>query len=299
MRIFKRLGVPVIIDYDDLLFDVPTDNPAYRNYMNKSTQEAVVSCVREADAVFVSTKELKRCLQLPKACLNDRVYVVPNALDDIHLVRGDRKNPPEKRNKTVLWRGSHSHQRDLVEHGGEILTVAKQHRDFAFTFVGYNPWYLTERMGKNQAVVAESIPIGEFMDFVYATAPEVGIVPLHRSRFNLCKSNIGWLEMSWAGAVCLVPDWEEWRAPGAVTYCNAGDFQSGLLSLLGMEPEQRAELNRMSWKWISENRMLSQVNPLREQVFMAAMGEDEWPEGGGPIPEFYKAETEEKGMELG
>jgi hypothetical protein len=32
---------------------------------------------------------------------------------------------------------------------------------------------------------------------------------------------------------------------------------------------------------------------------MAAMGEDEWPEGGGPIPEFYKAETEEKGMELG
>lgn len=295
IRIFKRLGVPVVIDYDDLLFDVPSDNPAHRIYMNKQTQETVISCVREADVVIVSTKELKRCLQIPKAPLNTKIFVVPNALDDTHLIRGERKAPPEKRNHTVLWRGSPTHQRDLVEHGGEILSGAKQHPDTTFTFVGWNPWFLSERMAPKQSLVVEAIPIGEFMEFIYQTSPTIGMVPLHKSRFNLCKSNIAWLEMTWAGAACLVPDWEEWQVPGAVGYSNKESFEASLHLLIEMDDVKRRELNNMAWKWIQQNRMLSQVNMLREQIFLAALDRAPWPKDGGIIPEFYEQEV----MELG
>lgn len=283
MRIFKRLGVPVIVDYDDLLFDVPQDNPAHRAYMNKQTQETVVSCMREADAIFVSTSELKRCIQLPKNPLNARVYVVPNALDERHIVRADRAQPPTQRNRTVLWRGSPTHERDVMEYVSELIDSAAFDRTFSFTFAGWNPWWLTERMGPQQAIVSPQLSVGEFMDFLYATAPAIGMVPLHKSRFNLCKSNIAWLEMSWAGAACLVPDWEEWRNPGVVSYKNTDDFKKGLLWLLGMSNDDRAELNRMSWEHIVDHYTLKHTNRIRQEVFLAAACGTPWPDGGAPI----------------
>lgn len=294
IRIFKRLGVPVIIDFDDLLLSVPRDNPAHDAYMNEETQRTILDICREASAIIVSTNELKRCLQLPGKPLNDRVYVVPNALDEIHLLRGTRAQPPTGTNRTVLWRGSATHERDVFEFAPEIADCAKADRSTAFTFVGWNPWFLTERMEGKQAIIAGQLPLGEFLEFLHTTAPQIGIVPLHASRFNLCKSNIAWLEMTWSGAACLVPDWEEWQHPGAVTYRTTEDFRAGLLSLMGMEPEALQELNRMAWKTVLDKFLLKRVNPLREQVMLASMGMAEWPDGGGIIPEFYKQEENKK-----
>jgi hypothetical protein len=281
IRIFKRLGVPVIVDYDDLLFSVPTDNPAHAMYMNRETRDTIVAIVREADCVWVSTKELKRCLQLPNAVLNERVYVVPNALDDLHLVRGKRTNPrpPNERQPAVLWRGSQTHHRDVMEFAPEMQRVAEKFPQWSFVFAGWNPWFLTDVMRDKQAITSGPLPVGEFMDFVYATGPQVGMVPLHDSRFNRCKSNIAWLEMTWAGAACLVPDWEEWRNPGAVTYRTPEDFMAGLVSLLEMKPGQRDELNRMSWDHIEKNFLLSRVNGIRAATIEALVAGTGWPEG--------------------
>lgn len=290
IRLMKRCGIPVIVDYDDLLFDVPTDNPAHRIYMNKNTQETIIAIMKEATAITVSTKELKRCIQIPKASLNDKVFVVPNALDDLHLAFGRRMAPPKEQNRTVLWRGSPTHERDVLEYAPEIGGIAEKHSDISFTFVGWNPWFLTERMRKKQAICSGALSVGEFMDFLYLTAPTWGMVPLHKSRFNLCKSNIGWIETTWAGGICLCPDWEEWRVPGAITYRNQTDFEKGLEAMIQMKPGDIKELNEMSWKHIKENLLLSQTTKIRAQVFGAALGLNEWPEGGKPIPEFYSPE---------
>lgn len=287
IRICKRLNVPVVVDYDDLLFDLPADNPAYRAYMNKGTQETIISIMREADMIWVSTSELKRCIQLPKASLNERVYVIPNALDDHHLVTGRRTLPPalEKRQPCVVWRGSPTHERDVMEYTPEIGEVALSAPKQSFVFVGWNPWFLTERLPKNQAIVSGALPVGEFMDFLYATAGRIGIVPLHESRFNKCKSNIAWLEMTWSGGVVLAPDWEEWRHPGVVTYRNAEDFKAGLKALVEMEPEKLAEMHRMSWNHIVKHFTLMNVNPKRAETLMALLHRAEWPDGWQRLPD--------------
>lgn len=277
----KRNGVPVIVDYDDLLLDLPRDNPSYGLYMNDKTRDSIIKIVQAADLVWVSTKELKRCYQLPKTTLNERVYVVPNALNDIHLAVGKKAFPPpmERRQPAVLWRGSHTHERDVMEFVPEIVETAHKFPHWSFVFAGWNPWFVTEHMKEKQAIVSGALPVGEFMDFVYATGPQVGMIPLSDHRFNRCKSNIAWLEMAWAGAACLVPDWEEWRNPGCVTYRNSQDFKAGLMSLIAMKPEQRCELNRQSWEFIEKNYMLSKVNDIRLHTIEALLGIREWPNG--------------------
>lgn len=281
IRICKRLNVPVIVDYDDLLFDIPSDNPAHRMYMNKETQDAIISIIREATCVWVSTSELKRCLQLKEMALNEKVYVVPNALDNFGLCFGQRAEPPpaNRRQAAVIWRGSPTHTRDVMEFSPEIEAVASENPKTSFVFVGWNPWFLTDRMQPQQAICSGALPVGEFMDFLYATGARIGQVPLHDSRFNKCKSNIAWLEMTWAGGVVLAPDWEEWRKPGIVSYRTADDYADGLNSLCRMDPEELAKLHTMSWEHIKNHFTLSTVNDIRMNTMLAAMGRAQWPCG--------------------
>lgn len=295
IRICKRLNVPVIVDYDDLLFDIPTDNPAHRLYMNKATQETIISIMREADCIWVSTKELKRCIQLKHASLNERVFVVPNALDDQHLVFGDKAQPQHlaRRQGAVVWRGSPTHERDVMEYAPEICEVADQYPKKSFVFVGYNPWFLTERMDRKQAIVAGAMPVGEFMDFLYATGANVGIVPLHDSRFNRCKSNIAWLEMTWAGGVCLAPDWEEWRHPGVFNYTDQKMFKEKFEHLCSMTSTELDKFHTQSWDYIKENFVLSKVNHIRLETIDALVGGNPWPDGWQRIDD-----EDEKVMEL-
>ena len=297
IKICKRLNVPVIVDYDDLLFDLPTDNPTYRMYMNKKTQETIISIIREADCVWVSTKELKRIFQLDGSSLNERVYVVPNALDDIHLVFGNRMQPPpvKRRQPTIMWRGSQTHERDLMDYTLEIAETAEENEKAIFTFVGYNPWFLTDRMRAQQAILPGSMPIGEFMDFIYCSAPQLGIVPLHDSRFNRCKSNIAWLEMTWGGAVVLAPNWEEWQHKGVITYNDQADFKVKLKMLLNKKPHDLDQYNRASWKVIQENFMLSKVNHIRAETINMLVNKkqkQEWLDGWQTIADPGDVELE-------
>jgi hypothetical protein len=282
IRILTRMNKPVIVDYDDLLFQVPTDNPAHGSYMNQATQTTIVEICKLATCIWVSTKELKRTLQLKGHSLNDKVYVVPNAIDDHHLLHGGKEAPAEKRTHSVLWRGSPTHERDILEYTPEIGDVASKHPRWSFVFAGYNPWFLTERMKGKQAVLSGALPVGEFMDFIYGVSPQVGMVPLHDSRFNRCKSNIAWLEMTWAGAAVLAPDWEEWRVPGIVTYHDPKSYGEALDWLLTIKEEERRELNRISWEHIQDHFLISVVNPIRDLTIKACLT-NRWPKGYEPL----------------
>jgi hypothetical protein len=107
-------------------------------------------------------------------------------------------------------------------------------------------------------------------------APRYGIVPLTDNAFNRSKSNIAWLEMTWAGAVCLVPHWPEFDHPGAMTY-EPGEFLAKLESLVSMPEDLLLLVRKEAWKWIQANATLASVNDYRNDIFQAAYGKMEWP----------------------
>jgi len=94
------------------------------------------------------------------------------------------------------------------------------------------------------------------------------IYTLSDTPFNRAKSNISWIEATYAGSSVIAPEFlpEFANMPGVITYNelmdsvfeNVKDFNKSL-----------AITNDLSWRYIKENLLLSQVNNLRYQSLLA------------------------------
>lgn len=260
-KLCKMWDVPMWIDFDDLLFSVPTDNPAYDFYSNQKIQNNIVEITKAATCVSVSTPQLKRCLQLPNNCLNDNVFVIPNAMDPQFW----KKRVPFSYKHHFNWRGTNTHMKDLATHAEELNRFVRKHPTVTMTFLGYNPWFVTENLSEDQCIVVPPMDIWEYQQFMVKTNPAFQFVPLSSSMFNLCKSNIAWMEAAAAGAITLCPDWEEWQVPGTIRWKDPDDFTGIFESCLTKNPRFE-EMHKEACQFIEDHLMLDTVNEARAQL---------------------------------
>ena len=94
-------------------------------------------------------------------------------------------------------------------------------------------------------------------------APSCLHVPLHDNPFNRAKSNIAWIEGSYAGAVCVVPAW--WNVPGALSYTDGPSYYEAIKSVIKGEVDKK-KLNAEAWEFIMDTLPLSKVNVERLQI---------------------------------
>jgi O-antigen biosynthesis protein len=254
--------VPLWIDYDDDLFSVPSDNPAHGVYAQESTQKNVAQLCARADVITVTTEALKNKLQP----LNKNVIIVPNAIDDFRLCY--RKPRISPRHKLIMWRGSATHERDLMSLMDEIIEVSRMEEfaDWKWQFLNYNPWFLTEQMPKERTIVSGGLSPEQFFRFLEEMNHAIQIVPLVDHAFNRSKSNIAWVEGTFAGAAVLAPDLEEWKKPGCTVYGSPDEFKTNLIDLMRGKLD-REKLNDTSWTHIRQNLTLSSVNQKRAKIF--------------------------------
>lgn len=265
-RLCRAARKPLWVDYDDDLTCVPADNPTHPVYSSPEVQKNLREIVSLADTVTVSTKRLgARVAELGAK----RVRVVPNAFDD-HLFHRDVTEG--ERPRVIVWRGSPTHQRDLAHFAEPILELAHAHKEWAWNFVGWNPWFLTEEMPKDRCFFTPGLPIEEYFGYVQKLAAPIQIVPLYDNEFNRSKSNIAWIEGTFAGSACIVPNWEEWQRPGAVTYDSREQFHTNLKALMEDEQAPIPEISQASWEHIEQNLLLSKVNETRREVLEELIG---------------------------
>jgi len=247
----KRMGIKLWLDYDDNLLVVPLDNPAYFAYADSNVKGAIVKSLALADVVSVTTEDLRESyLQY-----NKNIMVIPNAFNDT-LIKREKK----KREKIVLWRGTNTHQRDIMTYQDAINKVSHHWGDYRFIYVGYVPWFLD--MGKNTSVAA-GVDTMLFLEQIQVLAPSIMQVPLHDSLFNRCKSNIAAIEGAFAGAACLVPEW--WDMDGAIKYKDNKSYYEGLNALLKGEVDVEKSNERI-WQYICDTLLLSKVNEKRVEL---------------------------------
>lgn len=252
MNTFKRMGIPVIVDYDDNLMYVPNDNPSYFHFADPNLRSAFFQSIEMADAVTVSTEELKRYIL--KVIPTKHVVVIRNAIDE-RLPNYLGRNEESDR---ILWRGTSTHQRDLFAFKDQLDQIEEK-----ITYFGYYPWFLKPGFEvKNPAN-----PITEYFLRLRALEPKFGIVPLHDCEFNRCKSNIAWLEMAWVGAVCLVPSWEEWDVEGTITYSGVEDFLRNFKYMTRLSNDELSVIRNNAWQTIQNHYMLKHTNLLRHELF--------------------------------
>lgn len=245
----KSMGKVIWVDYDDNLFALNPENPAYMTYVKPDVQENIKTCLKNADAVSVPTEYLRQVYSQ----FNKNIDVIPNAFNDGIFKRGELK----KREKTALWRGPAAHIYDLMTYGKEINRVCEGFPDWEFKFMGYYPWFLSET--KNKECI-DGMDIINYFKKLCELAPSVVQVPLHDNPFNRCRSSIAALEGTYAGAAIVCPDW--WNLPGTLSYTDTASYYEAMRSVLSGEVDVNV-MNMEAWTYIQDCLRLSQVNVLR------------------------------------
>lgn len=258
IAMFKRMNVPVIIDYDDYLLGVPTDNQTSPLYNRPDTIAAVKRALDLADTVIVSTGELKR--QFERLIDGKKIRVIRNALDE----RQFATSMPGMM-KSVAWRGGMTHERELRDFSEAIIKGP----EVPFKFFGFDPYFITtkdDQKSKQHIFAGAYMNPLDFCDALQRESPQMAIVPLRDSVFNRCKSNIAALEMIWAGAIPLVPSWEEWKIEGVISYNSVNDFASQLHELANMPKTWYPEQHKKAWAAVKDHYTLQTVNYARFEV---------------------------------
>lgn len=272
----KDLGIPIWVDYDDNLLELPRINErATEVYSNDPIRSQLKEIAKMATVVTVSTAELGRYY----GQFNKNVKVIPNALD-IEYIGPPREKVNEK--KVIMWRGGDSHRGDVYRFSNQIFPATLRASDWSFLWAGFNfaermAWYfgrdillddLADAFGNNVYEPAKDPT--HYFRWIRDIGPRALHFPLEDSLFNRCKSNIAALEGTWSGAVCLVPDWEEWQIPGTIRYNNPVEYGEKLKMIL----EEQFSFNKyrgQALDYIMEHYRLSRINNLRKDLINELM----------------------------
>jgi len=248
----KNFHIPIWVDYDDYLLDVPSSNPRSRIY-TPAVVEMIKNIIKLADVVSVTTQAMATALK----DLNSRIVVIPNAFNDTIL---STKQIVGKREKLIYWRGTESHLFDLLIFAESVNKLTHDLEDYQFLFQGFRPWFLEPRENIFQM---DELDLMLYFAQIMKQKPAVMQVPLNDSLFNRCKSNIALIEGSYFGAICVVPDWDEWRLPGAMTYKGIDDFYD-VVKAAGLADKKVP--NARAWEYICDNLLLTKVNVKRIEL---------------------------------
>ena len=136
IRTLASLGLKIIYDIDDDVWDIPPANPAYRILMQY--KEGFKNCIRITDVVTVSTRYLARVVQKNvKTMINMAtgkpipIVVAENRVWEQGFVRPER---PEK--VTVGWAGSSSHIEDVGIVLPALYNLARENDDIEIEMRG-------------------------------------------------------------------------------------------------------------------------------------------------------------------
>jgi hypothetical protein len=257
----KKAGIKVWLDIDDLLWAIPLANPA-RTMFSPDDQSELLTNIINADVVTCTTKALADAIQQQ---FNRTAIIIPNAYNDRHGEAQAFNKEPKR--KTILWRGSNTHDGDLFVH----RSAFREYKDLQHLFFGSLPWYLHEQYGGHLKTLYHSNftqTIIQYLEELRKINPTFMIVPLEDNEFNRAKSNIAAIEATmYAGAVTIYPSYmpEFTKFPG-IPYDNAAHLGK-ILAEIDREPAARfAHVHRAAVDYVNATLKLSDVNQARAQV---------------------------------
>ena len=203
----RKQGKKIAWQIDDDLWNIPDWMPSEE----VNNQWSLNKAVELADQIWVSTEKLAQSIQT-----NKKIKILPNLIDINAFPKpGEAKNDPIR----ILWCGGRSHERDLDMIVEPIEQIALEYGNrVQFVFWGYAPTAMLEFSRINGSMEAmcrlkpdygesicflEGLPFRFFYDRLAKMRPYIALMPLVDCKFNECKSNLKYLEMSVVGAASI------------------------------------------------------------------------------------------------
>jgi hypothetical protein len=265
MNIIQNNNKKLIIDYDDLLSEIPEDSNFHKQNIEYDYKSNFLKFINMADGVIFSTRYMPYYLIDNGYLKHDNYSVINNAFNDyiFDLSYDNFSNY----NKTVLWRGCSTHFPDFENYIDNLIEVIKDNKDFTFIFLGICPDRRLQSLS-NTKVINKSIDVIEYHYYIKTVKPSLVFVPLADNHFNRSKSNCSKLEATFAGAITLSPSFEEfdWNYNSDIEFFTPDTFGSQMDSALDLIRKKSPiikGLYKYNVDYIKEKYLLSNINKKR------------------------------------
>jgi hypothetical protein len=261
-NIIKNNNIPLWIDFDDYLIDVPEWNPFYKFFKNEKDKQEMLEMIQMADCISVTTEMLKE----KYLKYNSNVFVVPNAFND-YTFKFEYNFIGKK---SITWRGSNTHSEDLRSILEPLRELQNNNYldEWIINTIGDDSKILKGLVRHKQHPVIDPI---EYFKFIKTLNSSIQLVPLTDIDFNKSKSNIGWIEGIYSGAICIAPFYlREFDRKGVIRYSNKEQFKNILIDTL-KDVKSLEPLYKEGYEFIRENLLLSKVNLKRKEIILKLM----------------------------
>lgn len=245
MRKWKEQGKKIIIDYDDNYFDLEKTNPVYNEY-DEGTLDRIKEIIKLADAITTTVKPLAELFSK----FHHNVHVLPNFIDVSTL--SQRK--ADSKSLVVGWQGSVTHQEDL-KIIRSVINELKSTVSFDFVLSGYRPegYFKKSTYRKWQDFSPELTHYDLFRDF------DIGLCPLQNTPFNICRSDIKFVEYSSLGIPTIASDIVTYNTirQGETGYLahNQSDWRKYLIELIN-DDEKRKKIGKNAKDYVIKERTI-------------------------------------------
>lgn len=259
----KESMKPLILDYDDDLLNVHPENPVHNVFAKEENYAAIQSICNLADGIIVSNEKL---IDVYGQWNCSNFAVVPNAIDDKYWKLRNSHNPDSK---NVLYRGSASHIPDVRWLNDVIVKKINESADpWAWHVMGYP---ISEFYDKLDDKAKENFRyhgwynLPPYMRVIHSLNPRFAWFPLQNNPFNQRKSNIMWLEATYAGGVLLASQgFDMFDQPGIIQISNeTGEWEHAFDDILIRNNIDTQKLWKESCAEIERSFLLSKVNEKR------------------------------------
>lgn len=233
-------GKPVIYETDDFFFDIPDENPTAP--LARRCAPYAKETMRAANLVTTPTQALAERL----APYAREVAVLPNLLDQRIWSAPVRERRTTGARPTVVgFAGSETHVQDLERIEGVLLDLAARYKErLAIRLMGCSTARLRDCPATT--VVQHQGSFEAYARAMQRSCPDIGLAPLTPNEFNLCKSEIKWLEYAACGAASVLQDLAPYNArvtQGKTGLLAADEKQwREAIELLIERPEERAKI---------------------------------------------------------
>ncbi len=262
IKLCNTYNIPVWCDWDDNYFDIPESN-SRKQFYTPYHIDCVRYCAKNADLVTVSTHFLKEKFSEH----NTNVHIVPNALIQRSFSIEDSKLYPERDN-LILWRGSDTHGESLEFYKEEIIKCMDETKDYVWGFFGFCPQFAIDHLPSSRIRIYATDGCIEYLNTLLSLRPRMMYVVHNDTDFNKSRSNIAWMEATYAGAVCLTPDTKEWSTLPSFKYSGKENFVQQFVAALSSD-EIHIDNSR---DHLIANYQLDNVNTFRKQLATTAIG---------------------------
>src|SRR3990167_9279933 len=222
----RKEDVIIVMDIDDDIWDIKTDNVAREVYHKGSSALGnFTSICNEVDYITCTNDYLKHVIMNYTNKTHDRIKVFPNYID----LKTYKYKPPFKDDMQIVLThfGSTTHFYDLdnIEFIKGMDRIMKEYPNVIFKTIGAFIQEFREKWGQRYENHFGHQDIHGWIDTKFPQFMEetdIMVVPLIDDVYNRCKSNIKWLEVSSAGKPGV---WQDVRQ-----YSECIDGRNGLLA---------------------------------------------------------------------